>query len=162
MDTTPAGGQRAVRELASHYRAKARSVARAGVATGAVVGFLVGCVPLTPLRFAWPIPERFGIATVLAGVAIGILIGYVIGDGRAGLYRRMAEQARLQLHLEERLAANDARVAQLVAELQAVQAPSPPAPEPQPEPALALPPPVPHLRIAPSPLAPPLTPPVSP
>jgi hypothetical protein len=157
MDTTPAGGQRAVQELASHYRAKARSVARAGVVAGAAVGLLIGSVPLTPLRFAWPIPERFGVATVLAGLGIGILIGYVIGDGRAGLYRRMAEQARLQLRLEERLAVNDARVAQLVAELQTVRAPAPPVSEPEPEP-----PPVPHLRIAPSPLAPPVTPPVSP
>jgi hypothetical protein len=161
MDTTPAGGQRAVQELASHYRAKARSVARAGVVAGATLGLLVGSVPLTPLRFAWPIPGRFGVATLLAGVAIGILIGYVIGDGRAGLYRRMAEQARLQLQLEERLATNDARIAQLLSELHAVRAPAPPAPEPQPEPVLPQPP-VPHLRIAPSPLAPPLTPPVSP
>ncbi|HEY7793407.1 MAG TPA: hypothetical protein VIA10_05315 [Gaiellaceae bacterium] len=160
MDTTPAAGQRAVQELASHYRAKARSVARAGVVGGALVGLVVGSVPLTPLRFAWPIPERYGVATVLAGIATGILIGYVIGDGRAGLYRRMAEQARLQLRLEERLAANDARISRLVAELQTVRASAPPAPQPAPVPA-APPPPVPHLRVAPPPLAPPLTPPVS-
>jgi hypothetical protein len=158
MNTTPAAAQRAVQELASHYRAKARSVVRAGVVGGALVGLVVGSVPLTPLRFVWPIPERYGVATVLAGVAIGILIGYVIGDGRAGLYRRMAEQARLQLELEERLAANDARITQLVAELEAVRPPAPAPPEAAPVPA---PPPVPHLRVAPPPLAPPLTPPLS-
>ena len=158
MDSTREAAQRAVQELASHYRAKARSVARAGVVAGALVGLAVGSVPLTPLRFAWPIPERFGVATLLVGVAIGILIGYVVGDGRAALYRRMAEQARLQLGLEERLAENDARIAELVAELQAVRTPAPAEPE-----ADAVPPPLalPHLRIAPSPLAPPLTPPVS-
>jgi hypothetical protein len=62
----------------------------------------------------------------------------------------MAEQARLQLRLEERLAANDARIAGLVAELQAVREPCSAAQAP--EPAAR----VPHLTVAP-----PLTPPVS-
>jgi hypothetical protein len=150
MDATREAAQRAVQELAAHYRSKARAVARAGVTTGATLGLAVGAIPLTPLHFAWPIPSSYGIATALAGLGIGILIGYVVSDGRAQLYRRMAEQARLQLKLEERLAANDARIAALVAELQAVREPAPPAPEPEPSPR------VPHLTVAP-----PLTPPVS-
>jgi hypothetical protein len=150
MDATRVAAQRAVQELAAHYRTKGRDVVRLGVSAGAAVGLVVGSVPLTPLQFAWPIPSRFGVATALAGLGLGILIGYVIGDGRAQLYRRMAEQARLQLRLEERLAANDARIAGLVAELQAVREPSSAAQAP--EPAAR----VPHLTVAP-----PLTPPVS-
>jgi hypothetical protein len=143
--------QRAVEELGAHYRAKARSVARIGVAAGAAVGLVVGAVPLTPLRFAWPIPGEYGFATVLAGLGVGALIGYVIGDARAQLYRRMAEQARLQLQLERRISENDARIAELVAELQrASQAMRPVEVEQAPERR------VPHLSILP-----PLLPPVS-
>jgi hypothetical protein len=144
--------QRAVEELGAHYRAKARAVARLGVTVGAAVGLVVGAVPLTPLRFAWPIPSQYGFATVLAGLGIGVLTGYVIGDGRAQLYRRMAEQARLQLRLEERISANDARIAELMAELHAVRPADPAEAEPAPH--------VPHLTVAP-PLTPPLTPPLS-
>jgi hypothetical protein len=135
--------QRAVEELGAHYHAKARSVARLGVAIGAAVGLLVGMVPLTPLRFAWPIPSQYGFATILAGVGIGALIGYVIGDTRAQLYRRMGEQARLQLQLERRISANDARIAELVAELEARAAAEAPELEDKADP------PVPHLTIAP-------------
>jgi hypothetical protein len=151
MDATREAAQRAVQELAAHYRAKATGVARAGVVAGAAVGLFVGAVPLTPLHFAWPIPSEYGYATVLAGLGVGILIGYVVGDSRAQLYLRMAEQARLQLKLEERLSANDARITSLVDELHAVRA-AEVRPEPEAEPA----PRVPHLTIAP-----PLTPPVS-
>ena len=149
MDPTRDAAQRAVQELAAHYRSKARDVARAGVAAGAAAGLVVGLVPLTPLRFAWPIPSQYGYATTLVGLGLGLLIGYVIGDGRARLYQRMAEQARLQLKLEERLSANDARIAALVTELQAVREPAPPEPAPPTTPR-------PHLTVAP-----PLTPPVS-
>ena len=151
MDATREAAQRAVQELAAHYRTKARGVARLGVTVGAGVGLFVGSVPLTPLHFAWPIPSRYGVATALAGLGLGILIGYVIGDGRAQLYRRMAEQARLQLRLEERLSANDARIAALVAELQEGHTPDAPG-----EPNAPAAPRVPHLTVAP-----PLTPPVS-
>ena len=75
----------------------------------------------------------------------------MIGDGRAQLYRRMAEQARLQLRLEERLSANDQRIAALVSELHEVRTPEPAA-----EAEAPLAPRVPHLTVAP-----PLTPPIS-
>jgi hypothetical protein len=142
--------RRAVEELGAHYRARARLVTRVGVAVGGSVGLLVGAVPLTPLRFAWPIPGEYGFATILAGLGVGVLIGYVIGDARGQIYRRMAHQARLQLSLEERIAANDARIAELVAELHAARAADPPAEQP---PA----PKAPHLSIAP-PLGPPVSP----
>ncbi len=153
MAAAPDVAQRAVAELGLHYRARARAVSRFGVVTGAAAGLFVGAVPLTPLRFAWPIPSEYGFATILAGLGIGVLVGYVIGDARAQVYRRMAEQARLQLRLEQRISANDARIAELETELEARSVPAPepvPAESPRPERN------VPHLTVAP-----PLLPPVS-
>jgi len=151
-----AAAQKAVEELVGHYQAKARSVGRLGVAIGASAGVLIGAVPLSPLRFAWPIPSGYGFATILGGLVVGVLIGYVIGDGRAQMYQRMAEQARLQLQLEQRISENDARMAQLLTALtaraaaaaraqapQPVQAPPPvqaPAPVQAPQVVQALPP----------------------
>ena len=85
--------QRAVEELVAHYQAKARAVSRTGVAIGAFAGVLVGSIPLSPLRAAWPIPSSYGFATLLGGLVVGVLIGYVVGDPRGKLYQRMAEQA---------------------------------------------------------------------
>ena len=180
-------GHRAVEELVAHYQAKARAVSRAGVAVGAFAGVLVGSIPLSPLRAAWPIPSSYGFATVLGGLVVGVLIGYVIGDPRAKLYQRMAEQARLQLQLEQRITQNDARMAQLLTALTAraaaaAQRPASPQPVPpvtpvqpmppaqplqpvpvrQDEPAFELPPP--RLRTVTArqaPTAPPLSPPLS-
>ena len=103
MNADRGEAQRAVGELVAHYQAKARAVGRLGVAIGAVAGAAIGSVPLSPLRAAWPIPSNFGFATILGGLFVGVMIGYVIGDGRAQLYQRMAEQARLQLQLGERV-----------------------------------------------------------
>ena len=111
--------QKAVEELVAHYQAKARAVSRAGVAIGAFAGVLVGSIPLSPLRAAWPIPSSYGFATLLGGLVVGVLIGYVIGDPRGKLYQRMAEQARLQLQLEQRISQNDARMGQLLTALTA-------------------------------------------
>lgn len=162
--------QKAVEDLVAHYQAKARAVGRAGVAVGAFAGVLVGSIPLSPLREAWPIPSTYGFATILAGLVIGVLIGYVIGDPRAKLYQRMAEQARLQLQLEQRISQNDARMAQLLTALTARataaaaprQAPEP-VPAPPVNPSFVSPPP--RLRTVASgetaPTAPPLSPPLS-
>jgi hypothetical protein len=111
--------QQAVGELVAHYQAKARAVGRLGVAIGATIGVAVGSVPLSPLHAVWPIASSFGFATILGGLVVGVLIGYVIGDARAQLYQRMAEQARLQLQLEERISDNDTRMAQLLTALTA-------------------------------------------
>ena len=110
---------KAVEELVAHYQAKARAVSRTGVAIGAFAGVLVGSIPLSPLRAAWPIPSSYGFATLLGGLVVGVLIGYVIGDPRGKLYQRMAEQARLQLQLEQRISQNDARMGQLLTALTA-------------------------------------------
>lgn len=169
--------QKAVEELVSHYESKARAVGRAAVAVGALAGVLVGAIPVSPLRAAWPIPASYGFATLLGGLVVGVLIGYVIGDPRAKLYQRMADQARLQLQLEQRLSQNDLRLAQLLTALTArataaVQRAPVPPPQPvhpaQPAAAAAASPPIPHLRTVPppapepvAPTAPPLSPPLS-
>jgi hypothetical protein len=114
VGSAPDAAQRAVEELVAHYEGKARAVSRAAVAVGAIVGTLVGAIPLSPLRAAWPIPSSYGFATLLGGLVVGVLIGYVVGDPRAKLYTRMAEQARLQLRLEQRISQNDTRMAQLL------------------------------------------------
>jgi hypothetical protein len=162
-----------VGELVAHYQAKARAVGRLGVAIGAISGAAVGSVPVSPLRAAWPIPSSFGFATVLGGLFVGVMIGYVVGDGRAKLYHRMAEQARLQLQLEERVSENDTRMGQLLTALtaraaaaaQAQAAPPPPQQpqvvQPQPQQIAA---PHPYLRtvaLPATPSTPPLSPPLS-
>lgn len=176
--------QSAVEELVAHYEAKARAVSRTGVAIGAFAGVLIGSIPLSPIRAAWPIPSSYGFATLLGGLVVGVLIGYVVGDPRGKLYQRMAEQARLQLQLEQRISQNDARMGQLLTALTARAAaaqratvqqppaePAPPAPvalapvaaapEPVELPVFAAPPP--RLRTVPppAPAVPPLSPPVS-
>lgn len=163
-------GQEAVGKLIAHYRSKARAVSRAAVAIGAAIGAGVGSVPLSPLRAAWPIPSSFGFATILGGLVVGVLIGYVIGDGRAQLYRHMAEQARLQLELDERVSETDARIAQLLAALTARAAATARAQAPPPQPVVSPPTsaapalPYPQLRTVAAGgalVAPPLSPPVS-
>lgn len=163
--------QQAVGELVAHYQGKARAIGRAGIAIGAFIGVLVGSVPLSPLESVWPIPATFGFATVLAGLGIGVLIGYVIGETRARMYNRMAEQARLQLDLEARLSQSDARMSQLLTALTARahaakrQAAAPAAPpEPVAPPASVAPPAPPVAAAAPQPLftPPPVAPPVAP
>ena len=183
MEAEKEAAQKAVEELAAHYQAKALAVSRAGVAFGAFAGVVVGSIPLSPLRAAWPIPSSYGFATLLGGLIVGVLIGYVIGDPRGKLYQRMADQARLQLQLEQRISQNDARMAQLLTALTAraaaaaqrpaplVEAPAPrpappveaPAPRPAPvaaPPAVDAPPP--RLRtVVAGESPPPLLPPVS-
>jgi hypothetical protein len=157
-------GQEAVEALVAHYEAKARAVSRAGVAVGAFAGVLVGSIPLSPLRAAWPIPSSYGFATLLGGLVVGVLIGYVVGHPRGKLYQRMAEQSRLQLQLEQRISQNDARMAQLLTALTARAAaaaprPSPPQPQPQQPPPVPTVAPIQPVVLAPQPLqaAPPPT-----
>lgn len=136
VGAAPVVEKHAIEELVEHYRGKGRAVGRAGVALGASAGVLVGAVPLSPLAFAWPIPASFGFATVLGGLFAGLLVGFVVGDARARMYHRMAEQARLQLELDQRLSQSDLRMAQLVAALasRATAQPAPAVPVPVPAP----------------------------
>ena len=158
MGSEKEASQKAVEELVAHYQAKARAVSRTGVAIGAFAGVLVGSIPLSPLRAAWPIPSSYGFATLLGGLVVGVLIGYVIGDPRGKLYQRMAEQARLQLQLEQRISQNDARMGQLLTALTARAAAA--AQRPAAPPLTQAPPPapvaVPQVFAAPQPPEPPV------
>jgi len=152
VGTETEAAHKAVEELVAHYQTKARAVTRTGVAIGATFGALVGAIPLTPLRAAWPIPSSYGFATLLGGLAVGLLIGYVVGDPRGKLYERMADQARLQLQLEQRISQNDARMAQLLTALTARAAAAAQRQAPQPAEPVRLPPlapPQPHLTQGP-------------
>ncbi len=64
---------------------------------------IFGAVPLTPLASVWPIPAIFGFATILLGALAGVLVGYVIGEGRAFRLRVQAQTALFQVDIEKRL-----------------------------------------------------------
>jgi hypothetical protein len=161
-----------IERFADQLLAKADSV-RVGFAVfGGIFGVVVGAVPLTPLESVWPIPGRFGVATMLLGTLIGVLVGYVIGEGRAFRYRVEAQRALFQLDVERRVAAAVTRSVtealaknQQPAPVQEPPAQAPPAapplvrPAPQPtatEPALRPP------AATPSPKPPDTLPPLSP
>jgi hypothetical protein len=84
---------------ASLYR-KAGSAQKGSVACGAVLGGCFGGVPLTSLGDAWPIPHSFGFATLLLGMIVGGIIGYVIGDARAFGYKLQAQAALCQVEIQ--------------------------------------------------------------
>jgi hypothetical protein len=139
-----------IERFAEQLLRKADTV-RVGCAVGGgIFGVFVGAVPMTPLRSVWGIPAGFGVATIIVGALLGILIGYVIGEGRAFRYRVQAQSAIFQLEIERRVSS---AVADAVASAQR-------APEPAAAPAAA-PPPVPEL-VAPPVSAPPLSPVVEP
>ena len=134
-----------IERFADQLLGKADSV-RVGFAVfGGIFGVVVGAVPLTPLESVWPIPGRFGVATMLLGTLIGILVGYVIGEGRAFRYRVEAQRALFQLDVERRVAA---AVTKSVTEALAQAAPAA-APRPVEPAAQAPPPPPPVVRPAP-------------
>ena len=64
---------------------------------------IFGAVPLTPLASVWPIPAIFGFATILLGALAGVLVGYVVGEGRAFRLRVQAQTALFQVDIERRL-----------------------------------------------------------
>src|SRR3981189_377133 len=71
----------------------------------AVTGALFASLPLPSLGDSWPIPHQFGFGTLLAGILVGALAGYVIGDARSFGYRLQAQSSLCQLHLERNTAA---------------------------------------------------------
>jgi hypothetical protein len=153
----PAGyDPKIIERFAEQLLRKADSV-RVGMAVGGgIFGTIVGSVPLTPLQSVWPIPGSFGVATILLGALIGILVGYVIGEGRAFRYRVEAQRALFQLDIEKRVtAAVVGAVDRLAAQVQASN-PAPPAAVPPP------PAPAPPLAAAATPAPPALRPPGSP
>lgn len=145
----PAAGYdpKIIERFADQLLRKADTV-RVGCAVGGgIFGVFVGAVPLTPLRSVWGVPASFGVATIIVGALLGILIGYVVGEGRAFRYRVQAQSAIFQLEIERRVSAAVTEAVASVAARSVSPAPvAEPAPEPEPEPA---PPPV-----SPPPLSP--------
>jgi uncharacterized integral membrane protein len=141
-----------IERFADQLLRKADTV-RVGFAVGGgIFGVFVGAVPLTPLRSVWGVPASFGVATIIVGALLGILIGYVVGEGRAFRYRVQAQSAIFQLEIERRVSAAVTEAVAGVAAPTASPAPvaeTAPVPEPVPEPEPAPPPPV-----APPPLSP--------
>jgi uncharacterized integral membrane protein len=160
---SPAAGYdpKIIERFADQLLRKADTV-RVGCAVGGgIFGVFVGAVPLTPLRSVWGLPAGFGVATIIVGALVGILIGWVVGEGRAFRYRVQAQSAIFQLEIER-------RVTSAVAEAVATAAAHAPAVVPVEEP--AQPPVLPPLSPAPpvveepadEPAQPPSLPPLSP
>jgi predicted lipid-binding transport protein (Tim44 family) len=84
---------------ASLYR-KAVASQNGSVAIGAMLGAAFGGVPLTSLGDAWPIPHSFGFATLIIGIIVGGIIGYVIGDARSFGYKLQAQAALCQVEIQ--------------------------------------------------------------
>ena len=166
-------------QFAQQLLRKADSVRVGSAVAGGVVGVIFGAVPLTPLASVWPIPAIFGFATILLGALAGVLVGYVVGEGRAFRLRVQAQTALFQVDIERRLESAlmvqsrliaaalgpPAPVAAPVAARSAPAAPAPVAPlrsrllrrrRAGPAPAPVAPPPVPSAPApaAPAPVAP--------
>jgi predicted lipid-binding transport protein (Tim44 family) len=166
---------RVIERFAEQLLAKADSV-RVGCAVGGgILGVLFGAVPLTGLKWVWTIPGSFGIATMLIGALVGVLVGWVIGEGRAFRYRVQAQMAYFQLEIERKVEASLEAALRPAPEQARVEAPAPAAvsaappvqalPDPEPSPVAVPPPPLPPLLRAPDegsePGLPPLSPPVA-
>jgi hypothetical protein len=163
---------RVIERFAEQLLAKADSVRVGSAAVGGILGVVFGAVPLSPLESVWPIPARFGVATMLIGALAGVLMGWVVGEGRAFRYRVQAQMALFQLEIERKVEASLDAIATAPAPAQAptpaavVAAPAaPPVAEPAPAPApVQLPPPLPPLLRPPEQGdedMPPLSPPVA-
>jgi hypothetical protein len=149
-----------IERFADQLLRKADTV-RVGCAVGGgIFGVFVGAVPLTPLKSVWGLPAGFGVATIIVGALVGILIGWVIGEGRAFRYRVQAQSAIFQLEIERRVTS---AVAEAVATATA-QATSPVIEEPQKPPSLPPLSPAPPVSDEPAeePPEPPSLPPLSP
>jgi hypothetical protein len=149
-----------IERFADQLLRKADTV-RVGCAVGGgIFGVFVGAVPLTPLKSVWGLPAGFGVATIIVGALVGILIGWVIGEGRAFRYRVQAQSAIFQLEIERRVTS---AVAEAVATATA-QATSPVIEEPQKPPSLPPLSPAPRVSDEPAedPPEPPSLPPLSP
>jgi hypothetical protein len=162
-----------IERFADQLQRKADTVRVACTVGGGIFGVFVGAVPVTPLKSVWGVPPTFVVATTIVGALLGILIGYVVGEGRAFRYRVQAQSAIFQLEIERRVSF---AVAQAVAQVVPPPAPAAPSPEERPpdtpppltsvedEPAsepLLRPPGIPAPPVSPKPEDPP-APPLSP
>ncbi|MGI8421131.1 MAG: hypothetical protein ACR2MU_02540 [Gaiellaceae bacterium] len=163
MAAIPEFDPRIIERFAEQLSQRAESV-RTGLAiVGGIVGVGFGTVPLTPLGASGPIPSTFGFATILVGGLAGVLIGYVVGEGRAFRYRVQAQMALFQLQIERN---TTARLTAAIAELptSAPRSAPPPAVSPPTPPAVApaasSPPPVAAVAPVPPPVVAAAPPPV--
>ena len=150
-----------IERFADQLLRKADTV-RVGCAVGGgIFGVFVGAVPMTPLKSVWGIPAGFGVATIIVGALLGVLVGYVIGEGRAFRYRVQAQSAIFQLQIEQRVASAVAEAVKETRPAAAEPAPAAPpvSPAPAPPPPAAETPPVPTVEPAPAPATPLLRPP---
>src|SRR5262249_40883290 len=84
-----------IERFAEQLLRKADNV-RVGCAVGGgIFGVLVGAVPLTPLDSVWGLPAGFGVATIIVGALIGLLIGWGVCEGRAVRHRGAGEERNL-------------------------------------------------------------------
>ncbi len=173
VDNTNTFDATIMEEFARQLMHKADSVRVGSSVAGGIVGVIFGAVPLTPLSSVWPIPAIFGFATILLGGLAGVLVGYVIGEGRAFRLRVQAQTALFQVDIEKRLesalmvqsrliAAALGSAVPAAAPAAAAAAPAAPAPAPAaPAPASAAPAPAPApapFRFRPPPRRRPLRP----
>lgn len=143
-----------IEALAVRLERKAEALALGGTAAGALLGALVGAIPLTPLDSIWAIPAMFGVATLLLGGLVGALFGYVIGAGRALAYRARAQQLLCQVRTERQTALASQLLVKLASRPAAVAPPPAPAPAPEPD---AVRPPAPLRQVVEPLAAPPLS-----
>lgn len=104
MDAASGYDPKIIERFADQLLRKADTVRVGFAAGGGIFGVVVGSVPLTPLKSVWGVPAGFGVATIIVGALLGILIGYVVGEGRAFRYRVQAQSAIFQLQIEQRVA----------------------------------------------------------
>jgi hypothetical protein len=158
--TTAAGyDPKIIERFADQLLRKADTV-RVGCAVGGgIFGVFVGAVPMTPLKSVWGIPAGFGVATIIVGALLGVLVGYVIGEGRAFRYRVQAQSAIFQLQIEQRVASAVAEAVKESKPAATEPAMSPPTsvPAPPEPPPVAETPPVTMVEAAPAPAPPPVT-----
>ncbi len=151
VDNTNTFDSAIMEQFAQQLLRKADSVRVGSAVAGGVVGVIFGAVPLTPLASVWPIPAIFGFATILLGALAGVLVGYVVGEGRAFRLRVQAQTALFQVDIEKRLESALMVQSRLIAAALGAQAPvaAPVAVAP----VVVAPPPVAPAPAAPAPVA---------
>ena len=143
-----------IERFADQLLRKADNV-RVGCAVGGgIFGVFIGAVPLTPLKSVWGVPPGFGLATIIVGALLGVLVGYVIGEGRAFRFRVQAQSAIFQLEIERRVSSAVAEAVASVTSVQPMHAAQPAEPVQPAEPKPATP----SLRADEPPALPPLSP----
>ena len=161
---------RVIERFAEAAYRKANAIFTGCVAGGVVLGAIFGATPLTPIGEHWPIPQAFGLATMMLGALLGGVVGYVVGDTRAALCRLQGQTmlAQVESAKNARAMADAMReIHEIHEQMREIAVPAaPPAapsePEAVPEPSPFNLPSLPALRVAtggPQVKPPPLSPP---